>query len=60
MRLNLVSEGGRKGLSVSEIRTGCVKLGEILGWRNKHRPAGVAKIRKASRLLLFSGQQGVI
>lgn len=34
MRLHLVSEGGRKGLPVSEIRTGCVKLGGIL-WLEK-------------------------
>ncbi len=34
MRLYLVSEGGRKGLSVSEVRTGCAKSGEIL-WLEK-------------------------
>ncbi|QHE43252.1 hypothetical protein GO994_16655 [Aeromonas salmonicida subsp. salmonicida] len=34
MGLYLVSEGGRKGLSVSEIRTGCAKSGEIL-WLEK-------------------------
>lgn len=60
MRLYLVSEGGRKGLSVSEIRTGVTNRVKYSGWRNKHRLAGEAKIGKGSCVLLFSGQQGVI